>query len=133
MLLLIDDYQIEVLITLALVTGGYALAERWHLSAPIAMVVAGLLIGNRGRQFAMSVQTRHNSDTFWELVDSVLNAILFTLLGLEIVALHFDAPSLAAGSAMILIVLFARLISVAVPAAMFQKFRAFPARGSLVY
>lgn len=125
MLQLIDDYQVEVVISLALVTGGYALAEKWHLSAPIAMVVAGLLIGNRGRQFAMSARTRENLDTFWELVDSILNAVLFTLLGLEIMALPFDLPSLAMGGAMILVVLSARLVSVALPVTLLKRFRTF--------
>jgi len=125
MLLLINDYQIEVVITLALVTGGYALAEKLLLSAPIAMVVAGLLIGNRGRQFAMSEETRKNLDTFWELVDSVLNAVLFALLGLEIVALSFDAPSLAAGVAMIVIVLLGRLVSVTIPVTLLRRVRTF--------
>jgi len=73
MLKQIDNYQVEVLITLALVSGGYALAETLHFSAPIAVVVAGLLIGNQGRQFAMSDTTREHLDKFWELVDEVLN------------------------------------------------------------
>lgn len=77
MLRRIDSYQVEVLITLALATGGYALAEHLHLSAPIAIVVAGLLIGNQGRQAAMSTQTRRHLDDFWELVDEILNAVLF--------------------------------------------------------
>ena len=81
MLKSVDNYQVEILITLALVTGGYALANRMHLSGPLAMVVAGLLIGNRGRQFAMSEQTRQRLDAFWELVDEFLNAVLFVLIG----------------------------------------------------
>jgi CPA1 family monovalent cation:H+ antiporter len=125
MLRLIDDYQIEVMITLALVTGGYALAEKLHLSAPIAMVVAGLLIGNRGRQFAMSAETRKNLDTFWELVDSILNAVLFTLLGLEIMALQFNLHNISIGVAMIVIVLLGRLISVSIPVVLLKKFRTF--------
>jgi len=125
MLRLIDDYQIEVMITLALVTGGYALAEKLHLSAPIAMVVAGLLIGNKGRQFAMSAETRKNLDTFWELVDSILNAILFTLLGLEIMALQFNLHNVSIGVGMTVIVLLGRLISVSIPVVLLKKFGTF--------
>ena len=121
----IDDYQVEVMITLALVTGGYVLAEWLHLSAPIAMVVAGLLIGNRGRQFAMSDKTRGDLDTFWELLDSVLNAILFTLLGLEIMVLDFSPLSLALGLAAIAITLAGRLVSVAIPVTILKRWRTF--------
>ncbi len=79
----VDNYQVEVLITLAMVMGGYAMALALHTSGPIAMVVAGLLIGNRGRVLAMSDRTREHLDTFWELVDEILNAVLFVLIGLE--------------------------------------------------
>lgn len=82
-----DNYQVEVLITLALVSGGYALAGKLHISGPIAIVVAGLMIGNHGRMFAMSEKTRENLDTFWELLDEVLNAVLFVLIGLEALVL----------------------------------------------
>lgn len=81
----IDNYQVEVLLTLALVTGGYALATALHTSGPLAIVAAGLLIGNHGRHFAMSDTTRDHLDTFWELVDEILNAVLFVLIGLEII------------------------------------------------
>ena len=76
MLKSVDNYHAEVLITLALVTGGFALADLLHLSGPIAIVVAGLFIGNHGRLFAMSDETRYQLDTFWELVDEILNAVL---------------------------------------------------------
>ncbi|MBU0681761.1 MAG: sodium:proton antiporter [Proteobacteria bacterium] len=121
----IDDYQVEVMITLALVTGGYVLAEWLHLSAPIAMVVAGLLIGNRGRKFAMSEKTRKDLDTFWELLDSVLNAILFTLLGLEIMILDFSLLNIALGLAAIVITLAGRLVSVAIPITILKRWRTF--------
>lgn len=81
----IDDYTVEVLITLAVVTGGYALAQTLHTSGPLAVVVAGLFIGNRGRRLAMSERTREHLDTFWELIDEILNAVLFVLIGLEVV------------------------------------------------
>ncbi|MDQ6881636.1 MAG: cation:proton antiporter, partial [Pseudomonadota bacterium] len=73
MLRSVDSYQVEVLLTLAMVTGGYALASRLHVSGPLAMVVAGLIIGNSGRAFAMSDTTRHYVDLFWEVVDDILN------------------------------------------------------------
>jgi CPA1 family monovalent cation:H+ antiporter len=86
MLKRVDDYQLEVIITLALVMGGYSLADRLHTSGPLAMVAAGLLVGNHGRTFAMSDMTREHLDSFWELIDEILNAILFMLIGLALVA-----------------------------------------------
>ena len=121
----VDNYQVEVLITLALVTGGYALAEGLHLSAPIAIVVAGLLIGNHGRSFAMSAKTREHLDGFWELVDEILNAVLFVLIGLEVMVLDSTGLELAAGLLAVPIVLVARFVSVAVPVAMLRYFRTF--------
>jgi CPA1 family monovalent cation:H+ antiporter len=85
----VNNYQVEVIITLALVMGGYTLADRLHTSGPIAIVVAGLLIGNRGRAFAMSDLTREHLDAFWELVDGILTAVLFLLIGLEIQVIPF--------------------------------------------
>ena len=82
-------YQVEVLLTLALVTDGYALASALHTNGPIAIVCAGVLIGNHGRRLAMSDTTREHLDTFWELVDEILNALLFILIGLEILVLTF--------------------------------------------
>jgi CPA1 family monovalent cation:H+ antiporter len=115
MLKSVDNYQLEVLITLALVSGGYALAHALHLSGPIAMVVAGLLIGNRGRSFAMSESTRRHLDAFWELVDEVLNAVLFLIIGLEVLAVDGETAFLLAGALMIPVVLIARWVSVALP------------------
>ena len=85
----VDNYQVEALITLALVSGGYAFAESIHISAPIAIVVAGLFIGNQGRTLAMSDNTRERLDDFWELIDEILNAILFLLIGVELLILTF--------------------------------------------
>jgi CPA1 family monovalent cation:H+ antiporter len=112
MLKSVDNYQVEILLTLALVIGGYALASQLHLSGPIAIVVAGLLIGNHGRRLAMSDKTREHIDTFWELIDEILNAILFVLIGLEIIVLSFTGKYLLAGILLAVIVLLARLISV---------------------
>ena len=121
----VDNYQVEVLLTLALVTGGYTLAEALHLSAPIAIVVAGLLIGNHGRLLAMSEKTREHLDTFWELVDEILNAVLFVLIGLEVLVLVFIQEYLLAGLLAIPIVLLARFISVGIPIAIMRRFRDF--------
>jgi CPA1 family monovalent cation:H+ antiporter len=121
----IDQYQVEVLITLAAVMGGYALALALHLSGPIAMVVAGLLLGNHRRERAMSVTTRQHLDQFWELVDEILNAVLFVLIGLEVLVLRFGGVELAAGVLLIPAVLLARLVSVSVPVALLRPFRRF--------
>jgi monovalent cation:H+ antiporter, CPA1 family len=111
----VDNYSVEILISLALAAGGYALAGVWHLSGPIAMVVAGLLIGNHGRTLAMSRETCEHLDTFWELVDEILNAVLFVLLGLEVLVFTFTEQYLMAGLLLIPCVLLARFIAVGVP------------------
>ena len=111
----IDNYQVEILITLSLVMGGYALASEIKASGPLAVVVAGLLIGNPGRQFAMSEKTRLNLDMFWELIDEVLNSLLFVMIGLELLIIHLSAKSILAGTIAVLIVLFSRIVSIGVP------------------
>ena len=115
MLKSVDNYQVEILLSLALVWGGSALADALHMSAPIAMVVAGLLIGNQGRSFAMSKTTTEHLDLFWELVDEGLNAVLFVAIGMELLVLTFTASYLAAGVLAVVIVLVARLVSVGLP------------------
>jgi CPA1 family monovalent cation:H+ antiporter len=121
----IDNYQVEVLITLALVMGGYALANALHLSGPIAIVIAGLFMGNRGRRLAMSAKTRERLDMFWELVDDILNAVLFVLIGLEVLLLSFTDRYLLAGLIAIPIVLLARLVSVGLPIGLLRRTRKF--------
>ena len=125
MLATVDNYQVEVLITLALATGVYALAEAWHLSAPIAIVVAGLLVGNHGRLLGMSDKTREHLDTFWEMVDEVLNAVLFLLIGMELLVLSLRGEYLIAGLVLIPLVLLARLISVGLPVGLLRARRTF--------
>ena len=125
MLARVDNYQVEILLTLALVTGGYALADVVHVSGPIAIVVAGLMVGNHGRMLAMSDLTREHLDTFWELVDEILNAVLFVLIGLEILVIHMNYSLLFAGFATVAIVLAGRFASVALPVACFRKYREF--------
>jgi CPA1 family monovalent cation:H+ antiporter len=121
----VDNYQVEILLTLALVMGGYSLASFIHVSGPIAVVVAGLLIGNHGRMLAMSEHTREHLDTFWELLDEILNAVLFVLIGLEVLVLSFTSELLLASLALIPVVLGARLISVAIPIHLLSLRRAF--------
>lgn len=121
----VDNYQLEVLITLALVMGGYALATALHLSGPIAIVVAGLLIGNHGRRLAMSDKTREHLDTFWELMDEILNAVLFVLIGLEVLVLSFSGHTLLAALLLIPLVLAARFVSVGLPVTLLRKRRQF--------
>ena len=108
----IDSYQEEVLLTLAGVIGGYALASHWHLSGPLAMVMMGLMVGNRGRALAMSDKTRHYIDLFWELIDEILNAILFVLIGLEVVMIAYSGNLFIAAGLTIIIALLARFIVV---------------------
>jgi CPA1 family monovalent cation:H+ antiporter len=121
----VDNYQVEILMSLALVTGGYALASALHLSAPIAIVVAGLLIGNHGRRLAMSATTREHLDTFWELIDEILNAVLFVLIGLEILVIQLSGPFLLAGLMAIPIVLLARFTTVGGAVALLRRSRSF--------
>lgn len=120
MLRQVDNYQVEVLITLALVMGGYSLAGALHLSGPIAMVVAGLLIGNHGRRLAMSDTTRDHLDTFWELVDEVLNAVLFVLIGMEVLVLSINNTIWLAAALLIPVVLLARFVSVGIPVSLLR-------------
>jgi CPA1 family monovalent cation:H+ antiporter len=121
----VDNYQVEVMLTLALVMGGYALASVVHVSGPIAIVVAGLLIGNHGRAFAMSETTRKNLDMFWELIDEILNALLFVLIGLEVLVLAFTRDLLLAGLLAIPAILIARWVSVVLPVAVMSRWRKF--------
>ncbi|MGC2061685.1 MAG: sodium:proton antiporter [Thermodesulfovibrionales bacterium] len=116
----IDNYQVEILITLSLVMGAYSLASEVGSSGPIAIVVAGLLIGNHGRQFAMSAKTRQNLDMFWELIDEILNSLLFVLIGMELLIVQLSAKYILAGMVAILIVLLARIISIGVPQLIFS-------------
>lgn len=125
MLASIDNYQVEILLTLALVFGGYALASALHVSGPIAIVVSGLIIGNKGRKYAMSDKTREHLDNFWELIDEILNAMLFVLIGLEVLVLTFNTEYLIAGLIMIPVVLLIRFISVGIPVSIMKLRKSF--------
>ncbi|MFK7993797.1 MAG: cation:proton antiporter [Granulosicoccus sp.] len=121
MLKRVDSYQVEVLLTLALVAGGCTAAAGLHLSAPIAVVVAGLMIGNHGRRDAMSNTTVQHLDTFWELIDEILNAVLFLIIGLEVIVIQLNAQAWMAGVCMAIMVLSARMISVGIPVTILRK------------
>lgn len=121
----IDDYPLEVLLTLGLAFGGYELAVALHVSAPIMAVCAGLLIGDIGTKHGMSEQTREYVDAFWKLVDEILNAVLFLLIGFEVFAVAFEMEYLVSGALAIGLALFARLVAVAVPILILKPFRSF--------
>ncbi|WP_375419250.1 cation:proton antiporter [uncultured Hymenobacter sp.] len=129
----IDNYQVEVLITLAVVAGGTALASRLHTSGLLAMVMAGLLVGHFSRSRGVMAEVSQDYvDKFWELVDEVLNALLFVLMGLEVLVLNIPGRTVLAGLAAILVVLVARAVSVAVPLGLLRVRRTFqPSEHSL--
>lgn len=118
----IDNYQVEIMITLAAVLGGYALARELEISGPLAMVVAGLVVGDRGRALGMSEVTRKHHDAFWELLDWMLNSVLFVLVGLEFVAVTFSGPVLAVAAGMIVVALLARLLCAGLPMAVLSRY-----------
>ncbi len=114
---IIDDYVLEILLSLALVMGTYAIAMKLHMSGPIAMVVAGLFIGNQGAQYAMSKTTREHLFHFWELVDELLNSVLFLLIGLEVLVVSFSFDHVTAALLAIPIALLGRSLGVGIPMA----------------
>lgn len=122
---LIDDYSLEVLLTLGLAFGGYELAVFLQVSAPIMAVCAGLLIGDVGTRQGMSAETRRYVDAFWKLVDEILNAVLFLMIGFEVFAVAFNTDYLLAGTAAIAVALVGRLAAVAVPVTLLKPFRNF--------
>jgi CPA1 family monovalent cation:H+ antiporter len=121
----IDDYSLEVLLTLGLAFGGYELAIWLHVSAPIAAVCAGLLIGDIGAKHGMSEETREYVDKFWVLIDEILNAILFMLIGFEVFAVQLEIDFLVTGVISIALALVGRLTAVAVPIMILKPFRVF--------
>lgn len=121
----INEHNLEVLITLTLVMGTYGLASQLHMSGPLAVVVAGLFIGNHGKKFAMSDDTRHHIDTFWSLTDEVLNSLLFLAIGFEVVAIELTGEILGVVILATPIVLLARLAAVSLPVTVLGRFRTF--------
>lgn len=122
---LIDDYSLEVLLTLGLAFGGYELAVALHVSGPIMAVTAGLLIGDVGAKHGMSEETRKYVDAFWKLIDEILNAVLFLLIGFEVFVISFNVDTVIAGLLAIVLALLARLAAVAIPVVMLKPFRQF--------
>jgi CPA1 family monovalent cation:H+ antiporter len=112
----VDSYPVEIIITLALATAGYSVAERLAVSAPLTVVVAGLVIGNHGVRHAMSARTREHLLSFWDLVDEVLNLVLFGLVGLQLLAFSGDQVVWVAAGLLVPVVLAARFLSVGAPA-----------------
>jgi CPA1 family monovalent cation:H+ antiporter len=121
----VDRHLVELLITLAAVSGGYALAGALHTSGPIAMVVAGLFIGNHGRVFGMSDGSRQIQDTFWELIDEILNALLFVMIGFEVLVLRWQPVYFAVGLLAIPLSLLVRFGCVGLPISILSRFREF--------
>jgi CPA1 family monovalent cation:H+ antiporter len=121
MLKSVDNYQVEVMLTLAAVTGGYMLASKLHVSGPLAMVVVGLIVGNQGRSLAMSETTRRYLDMFWELLDQILNAVLFVLMGMEVLLVTFRLGELVATALAVAVTLLARAIIVGLPVAVLPR------------
>ncbi|HMD72862.1 MAG TPA: sodium:proton antiporter, partial [Steroidobacteraceae bacterium] len=117
----IESYQEEVLITLAAVLGGYALADQLHVSGPLCMVVVGLMVGNLGRTSSMMENTRERLYVFWELIDAILNCLLFVLIGFEIIVLPFSEDMLVPALVAIALVLASRWVTIAIPMRVFQK------------
>jgi len=129
----IDDYAVEVLITLAVVMGGYALAAKFHFSGPLAVVVAGLIVGHDTvREKGMSETTELYVDKFWEIIDSILNALLFVLIGLEILILSINQNYIIAGIIGIAVALICRFVALSIPIKIFEKKLAFVANTNLI-
>ena len=110
-----DDYVIEVITTIALVSGGYTIALHLHVSGPIAMVVAGVFIGNTGRRLAMSEETRNHVTQFWHLIDEILNAALFVLIGFQIIMLSYQSSVLCISILCVPLAVGARWFAVSTP------------------
>jgi len=120
----IDNYALEVMITLAIVMGGYSLADTLHLSGPLAIVVAGLITGNKSLDEAVKDTTRDYIQKFWNMIDKLMNAILFLLIGFEMLIVPYNLTLLWLGCITIMIVLFGRFVSVSLPI-LFLKYRSF--------
>jgi len=121
----INEPSLEVLITLALVMVTYAIALSLHMSGPIAMVIAGLFIGNRGIKYAMSDETREYVLTFWTLMDEILNSVLFLLIGLEVLVVAKSIDLLVIALLAIPVTIFARALSVTIPIAILSRWKTF--------
>lgn len=117
----VNDYKVEVLITIAIVMGGYTLADMLHISGPLAMVVAGIITGNKKKNTNHAEETESYTSKFWELADEILNAVLFMLIGFQMLVIPFTVNELTIGIAVIAIVLFSRWLSVFIPVALIRR------------
>ena len=126
----VDEYSLEVMLSIALATGTYALAQAVGTSGPIAVVVAGLVLGSRGAEFGMSEQTRRYVFGLWEVVDYALNSVLFVLIGLEVLVLRFDLGMLPLAAAAVPVALMGRFLSVGAAVGLLGRFIRFP-RGTV--
>ncbi|MGL5235311.1 MULTISPECIES: cation:proton antiporter [unclassified Empedobacter] len=127
----IDDYKVSALITLSIVMGGFLIAKELHISSPLAMVIAGLIIGNYGKKFAMSKTTQDYLNKFWELIDEIMNAILFLFIGFELLLIEDLMDQILLGIATIFIVLLSRTLSIVIPARTILRKNTF-SKGSLI-
>lgn len=129
---LVDEYNLELTISLALVTGTYSLAHAFGLSGPIAVVIAGMITGHRATRYAMSEITRARVSTFWELIDELLNAVLFLLLGFTLLSISFDEHGAIASAGAIVLAVLVRLVSVTIPSVLLDVSRLHHPRGIAV-
>lgn len=127
----IDDYKVSALITLSIVMGGFLIAKELHVSSPLAMVIAGLIIGNYGKKFAMSKTTQDYLNKFWELIDEIMNAILFLFIGFELLLIEDLMDQILLGIVTIFIVLLSRMLSIVIPARTILRKNTF-SKGSLI-
>ncbi|WP_291116316.1 cation:proton antiporter [Empedobacter sp. UBA7248] len=127
----IDDYKVSALITLSIVMGGFLIAKELHVSSPLAMVIAGLIIGNYGKRFAMSKTTQDYLNKFWELIDEIMNAILFLFIGFELLLIEDLMDQILLGIVTIFIVLLSRTLSIVIPARTILRKNTF-SKGSLI-
>ena len=111
----IDNYRVEVLITLTVVMCGYSLADHFHLSGPLAIIIAGIIVGTKGKASGLSEISRDYLEKFWDLLDEIFNAVLFLLIGLEMLVIKINPTIMLIGGIMVLLVLLARYISVLLP------------------
>lgn len=128
----VNDYQVSVLLTLSIVMGGFLIAKDLHISSPLAMVIAGLIIGNYGKKVAMNENTRDYLSKFWELIDEIMNAILFLFIGFELLLLFDLYEQFLLGGITIFICLLARTLAIYIPAKTILRRRNTYSRGSLI-
>ncbi len=128
----IDNYRVEVLITLTVVMCGYAVADHFHLSAPLAIIVAGIILGTKGKAEGLSEISRDYLGKFWDLIDEIFNAILFLLIGLEMLVIKMDSTIMLIGCVMIVLVLLVRYLSITIPVLFLRLWIKFEKNATLI-